>query len=134
MFTPPLVVPHVPPVTGFQVHEGNVSLEGPKGLLISVQRSSTSLFFSKVSNEVEISSLYPSGSLRLSVDPFQEVEEGLFFREVARAIGVYQSSLHPCNKMAEIHYKRKLIGSPVRELHHLRIPEDCYTSRLSRRI
>ena len=113
MFTPPLVVPHVPPVTGFQVHKGTVSLEGPKGLLISVQRSSTSLFFPKVGDEVEIPSHYSSGSLCLSVDPFQEVEEGLFFREAARAIGVYQSSLHPCNKVAEIRYKGELIGSPI---------------------
>ena len=113
MFTPPLVVLSVPPVTGFQVHEGTAGLEGPKGLLISVQRSSTFLFFPKVGDEVEIPSHYPSGSLRLSVDPFQEVKEGLFFREAARAIGVYQSSLHPRNKVAEICYKGELIGSPV---------------------
>ena len=119
------VVPRIPSISNFHIHERALSLEDSKSLLIFVQSLFASLFFTKVGNEVEVLTHHPSGPLRLVVGPVQEINEGLILKEATGAINIHQGALHPGNKVLEVNHEGKLISVLVCEIYHLGEPENC---------
>ena len=125
MFTPTFFVPCILAISCFHIYERALSLENTKSFLVLVQSSLASLFFTEVGNELKISSHHPPITLRLKFGPVQEINEGLLLREVARAININKSSLHFRIKVLEFNHEGKLVGTPIGEIHHLGMLENC---------
>ena len=125
MLSTSLIVPSKPAISGFQIHKRALSLEIAESLLVFVKSSSSSLLFSKVGYEIEISTHYRAAPFRLVLGPVEKINEGLILREATRAININNSDVHPGIKVLEVSHEGKLVGAPVCEIHHLGALENC---------
>ena len=73
MVTTSLIVPSIPAISRFQIHKRALGLEIAESLLVFVKSSSSSLLFSEVGYEIEISAHYPAAPFQLVFGLVEEV-------------------------------------------------------------